>query len=68
MTDEKPFIDDYWLDKKPKLQNIDIPMYALMSYSSLLHTEGSFRGFFMSESKEKWYVNLTHQVCVSFAR
>lgn len=54
MTAEKPFIDDYWLDKKPQLQKIDIPMYVLMSYSTLLHTEGSFRGFFLSNSREKW--------------
>lgn len=48
--------NDYWQDKKPKLRNIITPMYATASFSTRLHTEGSFRGFQLSRSSEKWYV------------
>lgn len=54
MVSKKPLIDTYWLDKKPRLDQISIPMYALMSYSTNIHTEGSFRGYFLSNSTEKW--------------
>ncbi|KAL2837592.1 alpha/beta-hydrolase [Aspergillus pseudodeflectus] len=42
-------------DVTAMVQNeIDIPMYALASYSTGLHTEGSLRGFLLSRSKDKW--------------
>lgn len=47
--------NDYWEDKKPKLRNITVPMYATASFSTGLHTEGSLRGFQLSRSSEKWY-------------
>lgn len=46
--------NDYWEDKKPKLRNIVVPMYATASFSTRLHTEGSLRGFMLSRSSEKW--------------
>ncbi|KAH7114915.1 Alpha/Beta hydrolase protein [Dactylonectria macrodidyma] len=49
-----PLFSAYWDDKRPKLKNIDLPMYVTASYSTGLHTEGSLRGFFLSSSKEKW--------------
>lgn len=54
MVDKYPLWNEYWEDKKPKLGNIKVPMYACASYSSGLHTEGSIRGFLLSSSKEKW--------------
>ncbi|KAF9701523.1 hypothetical protein EKO04_000001 [Ascochyta lentis] len=54
MLAQFPLMNEYWEDKKPRIQAIDIPMYALASYSSCLHTEGSVRGWKYSSSREKW--------------
>ncbi|KAI8651854.1 hypothetical protein LRP88_10858 [Fusarium phalaenopsidis] len=54
MIEKYPLMNKYWEDKKPNLQNIDIPMYVLASYSTGLHTEGSIRGWKYSNSKDKW--------------
>lgn len=54
MVQRYPLWNAYWEDKKPRLNKIDIPMYALASYSTGLHTEGSLRGFLLSASQEKW--------------
>ena len=51
---QSPHMNEYWEDKNPKLANIDVPMYTLMSYSTNLHTEGSFRGWKYASSKDKW--------------
>ncbi|KAM0308612.1 hypothetical protein ACHAO8_009847 [Botrytis cinerea] len=54
MVDEHPLWNWYWEDKKPKLDRINVPIYATASYSTGLHTEGSFRGYLLSSSSEKW--------------
>ncbi|KAK5060100.1 hypothetical protein LTR84_009984 [Exophiala bonariae] len=54
MLEQYPHMNAYWEDKKPRLQDISLPMYALASYSSCLHTEGSIRGWKYSNSAEKW--------------
>ncbi|XP_014550244.1 hypothetical protein COCVIDRAFT_115999 [Bipolaris victoriae FI3] len=54
MIDKYPLWNAYWEDKRPKLWNINVPMYATASYSTGLHTEGSLRGYFLSSSAEKW--------------
>ncbi|KAI8300733.1 hypothetical protein K4K59_001390 [Colletotrichum sp. SAR11_240] len=54
MVEKYGIWNDYWEDKKPKLRNITVPMYATASFSTGLHTEGSVRGFQLSRSSEKW--------------
>lgn len=54
MVDEHPLWNSYWEDKKAKLSKVNVPLYAIMSYSTGLHTEGSLRGFLLSASTEKW--------------
>ncbi|KAJ4983481.1 s15 family peptidase [Stagonosporopsis vannaccii] len=54
MIQKYPHMNTYWEDKNPDLSKIDVPMYVLMSYSTGLHTEGSFRGWKYSSSKDKW--------------
>lgn len=54
MIRKYPLMNDYWQSKRAKLDQIEIPMYILASYSSGLHTEGSIRGFLFSSSAEKW--------------
>ena len=57
MIRKYPLINAYWNDKRAKLEQIEVPMYVLASYSSSLHTEGSIRGFLFSGSTEKWCVH-----------
>ncbi|KAJ0308771.1 hypothetical protein COL516b_003320 [Colletotrichum fioriniae] len=35
----------YWDDKRARMDRIEVPAYILGSYSTMLHTIGSFRGF-----------------------
>jgi predicted acyl esterase len=56
MIRKHPLYNAYWDDKRAKIKEIDVPMYALASFSSGIHTEGSLRGFLFSSSKEKWCV------------
>jgi uncharacterized protein len=54
MTHRYPLWNAYWDDKSPKFANIECPIYALSSFSTMLHTEGTIRGFLFSSSKDKW--------------
>ena len=54
MIRQYPLWNSYWDDKSAKFANIECPIYALASYSTMLHTEGTIRGFLFSQSKEKW--------------
>ncbi|PYI05104.1 alpha/beta-hydrolase [Aspergillus sclerotiicarbonarius CBS 121057] len=45
MIERYPLMNAYWEDKRPRLQDIEIPMYILASYSTGLHTEGSLRAW-----------------------
>ncbi|KAJ9502693.1 hypothetical protein H2202_001815 [Exophiala xenobiotica] len=49
-----PLWNQYWDDKSAKLGQIDVPIYAVASFSTMLHTEGTIRGFLFSSSKDKW--------------
>jgi len=40
-----PTWNEYWDDKPAKLDRINVPAYILASYSTVLHTQGSFRGY-----------------------
>jgi predicted acyl esterase len=45
MLEQYPLYNEYWEDKRAKLDKITTPAYVLASYSSALHTTGSIRGF-----------------------
>lgn len=57
MIEKYPLMNAYWEDKRPRLQDIKIPMYILASYSTGLHTEGSIRAWKYAGSDEKWFVS-----------
>ena len=57
MLQDHPHFDDYWQDKRAKVEQINVPAYVLASYSSFLHTFGSFREFEGIRNKNKWYVD-----------
>lgn len=54
MIEKYPQWNAYWEDKRARLDKISIPAYILASYSTMIHTEGSFRGFEEIASKDKW--------------
>jgi predicted acyl esterase len=60
-----PLYDDYWESKRIHVENVKIPMYLTASYSSQLHTRGSFEAFEKSQSEDKWLRVHPYQECKS---
>ncbi|KAF5709983.1 esterase [Fusarium globosum] len=55
MLEKHPLFDEYWEAKRIPVENIDnIPMYVVASYSSMLHTYGSFQTFRQARTEKKW--------------
>ncbi|KAF5530902.1 cocaine esterase [Fusarium mexicanum] len=55
MLEKHSLYDDYWEAKRIPVENIDnIPMYVVASYSSMLHTYGSFQTFREAKTDKKW--------------
>ncbi|KAF5568701.1 cocaine esterase [Fusarium phyllophilum] len=55
MLEKHPLYDDYWEAKRIPVKNIDnIPVYVVASYSSMLHTYGSFQTFRQAKTEKKW--------------
>ncbi|MEO1652910.1 MAG: CocE/NonD family hydrolase [Bacteroidota bacterium] len=55
MLNLHPHYDQYWKDKLPVLNQIELPMLVCASFSDHgLHTMGSFRAFERAKSKHKW--------------
>lgn len=49
-----PTMNSFYEDKRAKIENIKAPCYVLASYSTGLHTIGSFRGFEDLPTDQKW--------------
>lgn len=56
MLAQYPLMNEYWADKRAKVELIDVPAYILGSMSSGLHTIGSVRGFEDLRHEKKWSV------------
>ncbi|WZH48345.1 Alpha/Beta hydrolase protein [Fusarium acuminatum] len=54
MLDQYPLQNAYWADKRADMSKINVPAYVLASYSTVLHTVGSFRGFEEIPHDNKW--------------
>jgi len=55
MLEKRPLCDDFWKSKMIRTEQIgDVPLYLVASYSSGLHSNGSFRTFRTAQSKRKW--------------
>ncbi|KAK1995275.1 alpha/beta-hydrolase [Colletotrichum falcatum] len=54
MVDKYPDRREYWDDKRARMDLIQVPAYILGSYSTMLHTIGSFRGFEEIPHQKKW--------------
>lgn len=51
---QHPFFDHYWKSKFMSTENVDVPLYLTASYSSGLHTRGSFNTFRNAKTRQKW--------------
>ena len=49
-----PLIGELWQSKAAELERITAPVYVVASYSNLIHTPGTFRGWRRLNSEEKW--------------
>lgn len=56
MLQKYPHFNEYWQDKRAMVEKINVPAYILASYSTFLHTFGSFRAFEGIEHDNKWFV------------
>lgn len=54
MVKDHPFFDKYWQDKADPVENIDVPIYLLGSFSNPFHTHGSFDTFRRAKTTQKW--------------
>ena len=64
MFQKRPLYDDYWEQKRIPVENItDIPMYITASYSTMLHTYGSFQTFREAKTNKKWLRVHPYQEC-----
>jgi uncharacterized protein len=53
--DARPLDDEWWAEKRPRLEAIKAPALVCVSWSDHgLHTRGSFQGFERIASTEKW--------------
>jgi len=54
IAENYPLMNDYWLDKRAKFENITIPAYIVASYTNPIHTNGTFRAYRSIKSKDNW--------------
>lgn len=52
-----PNCREYWDDKRARMDRIQVPAYILGSFSTMLHTIGSFRAFEEIAHQKKWQVD-----------
>lgn len=56
MVANHPLMNEYWRDKRARIDRIEVPAYILASYSTFLHLPGSLRGFEEIPHEKKWLV------------
>ena len=49
-----PLVDDYWNTKAARVERINVPAYVVASYSSTVHTFGTFRAWERLTNSERW--------------
>ncbi|KAL2846680.1 hydrolase CocE/NonD family protein [Aspergillus pseudoustus] len=54
MSRQYPMWNEYYEQRRARLDRITVPIYATASWTNFLHTRGTFRGFIESGSKDKW--------------
>lgn len=52
---EAGLFDEYWADKVARVERINVPIYAVVSWTSLAHTNGTLRAFrLLHERVPRW--------------
>lgn len=54
MQRDHPFFDDYWRTKAPDVSKINIPVYAVASWTNPLHVRGTFEAYKELGTTDKW--------------
>ncbi|OJJ78173.1 hypothetical protein ASPBRDRAFT_656495 [Aspergillus brasiliensis CBS 101740] len=54
MVKTHPLFDEYWAGKYDEVENINVPLYLLGSFSNPFHVYGSFDTFRRAGSVKKW--------------
>jgi predicted acyl esterase len=55
MTKRHPLIDEYWQARTPELENITVPLYAVVDWGDQgIHTRGTIEAFKRAGSTHKW--------------
>ena len=54
MVKTHPLFDDYWAGKYDEVENMNVPLYLLGSFSNPFHVYGSFDTFRRAGSLRKW--------------
>ena len=63
MISTHPLFDKYWATKSIHVENIDVPLYLTASYSTGLHSRGSFETFKKAKTAKKWLRVHPYQEC-----
>ncbi|MEU6341749.1 CocE/NonD family hydrolase [Streptomyces sp. NPDC046977] len=50
----RPLDDDWYRDRSPELEKIDVPLLSAVNWAHHLHTRGGFEGYARAGSAEKW--------------
>ncbi|KAB8276155.1 alpha/beta-hydrolase [Aspergillus minisclerotigenes] len=64
MAERQGYVNDYWLDKACKIEDIDenLPVYVVGSWTNTLHTLGTFQGWERLRTPNKWLrTHTTHE-------
>ncbi|NOX52479.1 MAG: CocE/NonD family hydrolase [Gammaproteobacteria bacterium] len=57
-AEEHPLFDDYWRERTPRLEDIEVPALICASYSDHgLHSRDSFNAYSVIGSPQKWLYN-----------
>lgn len=54
MIRKHPFMNEFWRDKEPKVENINVPTYVVSSYTNKIHTSGTIHGYNRVGTENKW--------------
>ena len=61
-----PLLDDFWRTKAAQIERVNVPAYVVASYSSTVHTQGTFRAWERLPTSERWLRIRTRQEWPAF--
>lgn len=54
MADKHPLLDDYWKDKIPEVEKIEVPAYVVASWTNPVHARGTLWAWERLRSPQRW--------------